>query len=299
MKTYMRVLTVRLQSLVVVVLVLFGLMVRSSAQNNDSAPVKYAVQAAQFCQEGQFEKAENAIKKALESDDEKNALYTWYVKGFVHKEIYKVRESNLPHSNHRDLAVEAFLKSKEMANGHPDTYNNNSALKYLASTYYNDAIALAVKFDLSRELEADEVMKKYDELCVVLSTEGLNKGQFFKQKGMRYYELWQKNTCDVSLNEKAYACFITSLENDASDCDAFYNAGVVRYSLVQNMMNQKPENCKIELDKKSELEAVISILLQGQKNCKEHLGITKALQNTYMAIGENEKADELEKLIKP
>ncbi len=106
----MRTLIYRLQSSIAATFLLCSVAQNTHAQQPDVTPVKYSVQAAQFCQERQFEMAETAIAKALESDAEKDMFYTWYVKGFIHKEIYKARESNNPHSLHRDRAVEAFLK---------------------------------------------------------------------------------------------------------------------------------------------------------------------------------------------
>jgi len=216
---------------------LFGITLHAQITAQDSAQIKHAVRAAQYCQEGLYEKAEQSIALALASDDEKDALYTWYVNGFIHKEIYKVRESNKLHSKHRDLAVEAFLKSKDLAGNHSDVYNNNSALKYLANTYYNDAISLAGSFEIENELEPDTLLYTYEWLCKQMSTEGVNKSLFYKQKGLRYQELWQNNVCDLSLNEKSFACYQTSLDYDKNDCDSFYNAGVLRYSIIQQYRN--------------------------------------------------------------
>lgn len=299
MKTYIIVNYLRLQVLTTVLLMLCGTTISAHHVFQDSVPVKYAVQAAQYCQEGMYEKAEEAIALAIASEAEKDALYTWYVKGFIHNEIYKARESTNTHSKHRDIAVEAFLKSKEMATGQPDIYNNNSALKYLANTYYNDAITTAGTFNLENETEADTIMEKYDALCRKIEMEGLNKAAFFKQKGMRYYGLWQKNICELNLNDKAFNCYQISADHDANDCDAYYNAAVVRYTLIQKLNNGSMELCKTALNENQTLENIINMLLPVEQKCKQHIGITNVLYNTYMLLGEDEKAAQYKNPLKP
>lgn len=260
---------------------------KTYAQNVDSAPVKYAVQAAQYCQQAQYDKAIESINKAIVSENEKEALYTWYVKGFVHKEIYKNKEATHPNSLHRELAVQAFLKSKSLTEGQADVYNNNSVLKYLASTYYNDALTIAGAFDLQNELEADTMMAKHDALCAAINEESIDKGNFFKQKAMRYFDLWQKDICNISLNEKSFACYELALDKHANDCDTYYNAGIVRYSLAQKMISDTA--CYIHHDYVSVLESALEVLTAGEQSCPRHAGILKALYNSYIALGDKEK----------
>src|SRR5690606_6041187 len=131
---------------------------------------------------------------------------------------------------------QAFRKSKSLAEGQADVYNNNSVLRYLSSTYYNDAMAVAASFDLTHELEADGMMEKHEALCSAIGIEANSRGNLFIQKAARYYQLWQQDVCDISLNEKSSACYELALESNVNDCDTYYNAAIVRYSLAQKII---------------------------------------------------------------
>lgn len=293
MKTETLKLICGLQTWFVAIVAITGYSSTMRASSLDSIPIRNAIQAAQACQEGRYADAEKAIYRAIANDNEKDLLYTWYVKGFVHKEIYKSREANNPRSPHREKAVEAFLKAKELANGETDRYNSNSALRYLATTYYNDAIVLASQFTEDNEMEPESLLRQHERLCSIIDVAVLDKAPFYKQKGMHYFELWYQSPCDLALNEKAFACFQTASELDAKDGDSYYNAGVVRYSLVYIMMKERPEGCDLEIDELNELQPVVQILLRGQTNCPNHEGISTALHNTYLILGETEKAESI------
>lgn len=270
-----------------------------NAASHDSIPVKYAVQAAQYCQVGQYDKALAAIELATADNNEKDELYTWYVKGFVHKEIYKHRESQNIKSPQRELAVEAFLKSKQLAGEQPDIYNNNSALKYLSSTYYNDAMMSASNFSLDNELEADAIMNKYDSLRMAIGQEGLGKGDFFKQKAMRYYHLWKNDPCDISLNEKAFAAYELAIDHHLIDCDTYYNAALVKYNLAKAMHDSDVTSCYKGQDFSNTLQASVHLLEASFERCADHNATIKALQNSYIMLGDEKKAQYYQALLKP
>jgi tetratricopeptide (TPR) repeat protein len=299
MKTNLRELYTGLQTWFVAIVAIMGIASNAHAEALDSIPARHAMLAAQACQEGRYEDAEKAINQAIFNDEEKDLLYTWYVKGFVHKEIYKHRQADNPKSPQREKAVEAFLKAKHLAGDEADRYNNNSALRYLASTYYNDAITMASQFTLNNELEPEALLEQHIRLCTIIDAFTHEKAAFYKQKGMRYFDLWHQTPCDLALNEKAFTCFQLATELDANDGDSFYNAGVVRYSLVYMMLKDKPQHCELEIDEMAELQAVVQILLKGQTNFPEHEGISTALRNTYLILGETEKAESIHTDVEP
>lgn len=291
MRTIVREFLERLRTLFVAIFAIVSIATTAHAAVLDSIPASFAIRAAQACQEGRFEEAEKSIHQAIANEEEKNLLYTWYVKGFVHKEIYKHREADNPQSPQREKAVEAFLKAKQLAGDEADRYNNNSALRYLASTYYNDALTLASQFTLDNELEPEALLKQHENLCSIIDVITHEKAAFYQQKGMRYFDLWNQHPCNLELNEKAYTCFQLASELDSTDGDSYYNAGVVRYSLVYMLLKDQPQHCDLEVDELTELQAVVQILLKGQALFPQHEGISTALRNTYLILGETEKAE--------
>jgi len=140
-------------------------------------------------------------------------------------------------------------------------------------------------------------MVKHDSLCEAINEATFDKSNFYKQKALRYFDIWQNDPCDISLNEKSFACYELALDKQANDCDAFYNAGIVRYSLVQKIMGDTA--CYINHDHAWVLESALKVLLAGESVCPDHEGILKALYNLYAALGDKEKTVHYQALINP
>ncbi len=283
-----------------VIFLLYAMPIKSIANKSDSIPVKFAVQAARYCQAGDFERALNAIDKALQSEIEKDFLYTWYVKGFIHKEIYKHNESTDINSINRELAVEAFLKSKQIAGEQADVYNNNAALKHLANTYYNDALTVAISFDLNNETMSDDLLMKHEKIRSLIDAPIIaDKGSFYKLKGLRYFELWQKDLCSLMLYEKSIANFELSIGSNPVDCESYYNEGIVKYTLATKLNDSKINTCYTGLDFMIALENALQSFLIGEKKCPQNKNLQQALFNTYSAMGNNEMASQYATSLKP
>jgi tetratricopeptide (TPR) repeat protein len=87
---------------------------------------------------GDLVKAQEAIDKASQNPVTAAEPKTWYYKGIIYKDIYKAREMNNHTSAARTNSVNAFVKCISLGNSE---YHDESAkaIKYLASTIYNDA----------------------------------------------------------------------------------------------------------------------------------------------------------------
>ncbi|HXB41378.1 MAG TPA: hypothetical protein VNZ49_12605, partial [Bacteroidia bacterium] len=64
----------------------------------------------------------------------------WMVRGFIYKDLYKIKEADKAVSPLRDAAIESFRKSLQLdsANANPQREGILKGMKYIASTYHND-----------------------------------------------------------------------------------------------------------------------------------------------------------------
>jgi len=115
-------------------------------QSNSFGQTPLLEKTAGYLKQNNLQAARETIELAAKNDATKNEARTWYLKGFVFKELYKQTPTI---SENREIALEALHKS--VALDIKKTYSNsvNSALEYLYGTYYNEAIDLlnAHQFD--------------------------------------------------------------------------------------------------------------------------------------------------------
>ena len=192
-------------------------------------------EAAKLCQEKQFEAALKKIDEAKVDEIEKDNPYTWYVDGFIHKEIYKAREMNVRNSRERELASESFLKSLSLDKQNQHAAMTRLSLKFIASSYYNDALLQTREFAAGGEKEAEDSYAKFKKFMHYAEPgTSLKKfdTEFNKSLGQRYFLLWQSNISDNSLAEKAIAFYSVASRADSTDIDAFYNIAVVNYNMA-------------------------------------------------------------------
>ena len=191
-----------------------------------------ATQAAQLCQDKKLDEAFLTIQKALEDPNEKQKSYTWYVHGFVCKEIYKSREAHLRHSAWRTQAIHAFEMAETIE---PSTDpNGTAALRYLMNTLYNDAILSSHDFTLENEFKSDSLFSQYKAVVSRMKLQSElelreNETQFLKSKAQHYFDLWNNQSDSDYGNTMAIQYYSKALEIAPNDCIAVYNIGVAYY----------------------------------------------------------------------
>ncbi|MFN0032099.1 MAG: hypothetical protein ACKVOR_08070 [Flavobacteriales bacterium] len=192
-----------------------------------------ATEAATLCQQGQLEQAKAKVAEALQSADENVQAYTWFVAGFVYKECYKTYESKMRESQYREQSVEYLLKAFEMDKMREHGTNIKSSIKFLASTYFNDALMRTREFDESTESEPEKYFHQYRKLMRTIEP-GCNLNaqdkDYHQQMGQRYFDLWLLNYDKDELADKALREFGQALRADSSDCMLQFNVGVLQYN---------------------------------------------------------------------
>jgi tetratricopeptide (TPR) repeat protein len=212
-------------------LILCVMMALSAVAQAQELPL--ANEAARLCREMQLDAALEKSNLAIADKNETADAYTWYVNGFVLKEIYKTREYGLRNSSYRESAIQSFSRSMGLKNAPQHLPMTRLALKYLASTYYNDALQAAQSISGSGEDEANTLFASFRKWMPVaepgISMTGYEK-EFIKSIGQRYFGLWQRDTDNLENRDKAIVQYEKILKLDSSDVDAYYNLSVIHYN---------------------------------------------------------------------
>ena len=117
-------------------------------------------QAARKYQEKDYVAAKELIEQSVQGEGAEDA-YTWQVKGHIYKELYKENEKFDMDSKSRETAVSSFFKCIEFDKENKYLEWNGTSLRFLASTYWNDAVSIMEKQDRAQMAKAEEFFMIY------------------------------------------------------------------------------------------------------------------------------------------
>lgn len=188
--------------------------------------------AADYCKQGNLDEAWKKVGEAKNTQEAQHPYY-WYVRGYVQKEWYKSRESTLRESTWRDSAITSFETClKRDTKGE---YSNMTRLgvKYLGSTYYNDALTFSQQCDESTETQVLHLFARFEH-CMKLASPEEDLLVYFKEVyrsiAQRYFTLWQSGIDQVSYAHAAIRIYQEILKRDDKDAEAWYNSAVALYN---------------------------------------------------------------------
>lgn len=262
-------------SLGLLLLLAFGSCENVFAQGRSSL----ATQAAQLCQEKKLDEAMTTVQMALQDVTEKNQSYTWYVYGFVCKEIYKSRESSMRNSTHRLKAIEAFIQADQLQSN--DDVNSNAPLRYLVNTLYNDALLQANEIGIDNETSADSLFAAYQSIAQQSKVHAASEiraceEQFIKMKAQHYYELWSAQPDHTPFIDRSIELYSHLLEMNPQDCLNVYNIGVAYFN--QAILQARLEGLDVMAMTRTQIAH--SYFEKSAQLCPEDVMIQTALQLT-------------------
>ncbi|MGP8214138.1 MAG: hypothetical protein ACLQQ4_01105 [Bacteroidia bacterium] len=106
-----------------------------------SAQTDNFTKAYNCMQRGSVDSAKIYIDRAITEPAARKDAETWYVRGFVYKELYKKYESGNIKSPDRDTAVNDLFISYRLDSSKDNQTSVFPTQKYIAATYYNDAVS--------------------------------------------------------------------------------------------------------------------------------------------------------------
>lgn len=286
-----------------------------SAHAQPGQPGKLTQQAIQRYQAGDLMAARSSILEALQSSKEKNESYTWYVKGFIFKEIYKDIDKGNPNSENREIAIEAILKSFELSpSGREaeENENNRKALKSLAVSYYNDAVLITRSLTPENLKDPEQFYERYKSLITIIEPDHdfiEQDTEFYKNmaRGCRliYDSDPLTNQVYFDLSNQYY---IKALDKTPDDFQANYNMAVNYYNHGVHMIRQIDHNTEIfDLIRiQDECVALFKLALPYMRKAHEikpeHKKTLGGLMAIHRSLSDDEQAElfqaQLEELIK-
>lgn len=200
-------------------------------------PPKLTQQAIQRYQDGDLMAARSAILESLQDPKNQSDVYTWYVKGFVFKEIYKDIDKESPTSENREVATEAILKSLDLASSGRQAEhleNIHRALQYLAISYYNDAVIATRSLSEATMALPERYYTRYKALNAKLEPNkdyNAQDAEFYKNMARGCRQIFDRAPeSNLVYFEKSNDYYRQALELIPDDFQANYNIAVNYYN---------------------------------------------------------------------
>ena len=251
-------------------------------------------QAAKQCQEKDFVGALASIDAAINDAEEAANAYTWYVKGYIHKEVYKTSELSQYHSPQRELAVDAFKKSVEIDQNKEYATLCQTALRYLATSYYNDALKHSREITANTENEPIALYNRFKETMKLVDANTSFSPfdiEINKSMASMHYLIWQNDISNTHHAEQCAHFYEALLTADPTNCHALYNLSILYYNQGVYKIRSIDSNTDIIqlIMIQDECVALFKQALpyaeKTFENCPKKLEYYKALMFAHRALG--------------
>jgi tetratricopeptide (TPR) repeat protein len=161
------------------------------------------------------------------------AAQSWYIAGFIYKELYKDQESEMRESPFREKAIQYLQNALTLDKNGENTQNAKAAVRYLAVSYFNDALKRSKEITLATADEPEALYQKF-RYCMRLVNVQTDfteyDKQIFKSLGQAHYRMWEQNTSASGIAARSADYFQRVLIIDESDCEAKFNLVIIYYN---------------------------------------------------------------------
>ena len=209
-------------------------MIALLSSHQAQTPLLRTQQAVELHDNGELVEAKDVILIALQDSLESKHPYTWCVKGFIFKEIYKTIENKDKYSSNRDIAIESIKQSMILDKKEEYLETNIQILNYLSSTLFNDLVQITRSMNAFNVDEPELFYQKFKEVQRLI-----NPKVNLANKDLEFYRILAEGNHLIYLQdpEKNIAFFdrVVDYYNKAlkiapSDTISNYNLAVMFYN---------------------------------------------------------------------
>lgn len=279
------------------IIILISILLMASGLKAQDNPLKKALE---LYQAGSLREAKEMIEKSSNDPRWQKDPNTWYLKGFIMKDLYKMMPEADAALYFRLASLESFMHLIEMENTSKYLPDALKTIKYLSSTFYNDAVDHVEKKNFD---PAKEYFEHFKNALVLSRDKSIDLKEqeiaFQLALGSNYMELYKKDSTRARVNlEGAKAAYEKILKIDSNHMKANYNLGVLYYNEAVNLIDgmdydevdlmaiSQIEDQSIELFKQS-----LPFMKVAYKQNPKDRNTLEGLAGIYFSLREYEKSN--------
>lgn len=249
-------------------------------------------------QNGHLKEAKTYVDSAMTFQSLTKDPSTWYLRGFIYKDLFKGEKNN---NFYREEAISAFTYLLEMENIEKYQKDAIQNIKFLSTSYYNDAVTSLDRGDL------EDAIKHYNKFGFTYligedtTIDLLERDiDFYLAIGSKLTALNNRDTTDSDhYFEQAITQFNKVLELDDLNLKANYNLGVLYYNKAVSMIADLDYN-DIDIFAISELEdrsiqlfdIALPYLQRANQINPYDINILEGLSGIYFSLRDFEKSNQ-------
>lgn len=262
-------------------------------------PGPLAIKAAKLADSGDLIGAQNVIELALETEEAKEA-WTWYVKGFILKEIFVEIDNGNVYSKNRELAVESIVKAQELDDENAYSKDIRNALEFLAKTYFNHSVDQHETLDPEMMEGSEAFFVKFKETYLLadpmfdLSSYSVD---YYNGLAKSYEKVHVMRSNDQEYIEASIRYYKLALTLAPENYHANYNTAINYYNLAVNRIKKIDHQTEIIELLMIQEECLILFrqslpyMLKAHKQNPKRKETLTGLMAIYRAMNEYDKSD--------
>lgn len=265
--------------------------------------VDLLLQAQDFANTNQIDKAIPLLEKVILHDDTKNDPDAWHIRAFCYLKSYRMSNANMTIKiNLLDTAVTSSIKSIVLDKKNDFRENNLAFIKNSAAGYYTLCNKLLT--DSSNYTKSEACYLKYKKYHAIL-----NPDFDFKQKDIEYYSyagsffanMYSNNNFNQKYVDNAKVALQKVLEIDPKNISANVNLGVLYYNqgaMLMRMMDYDADLSQLDViqeNAKKLFKQSLPFMIKVYELDPDNKKVLESLQGSYSALMDEEKANEFQR----
>jgi hypothetical protein len=291
------------------IVIMVMLMVLGSAQGfaQNTSDNPDFVKAYNCMMRNSLDSARTFIDKAIADTGVRKYATSWYVRGFIYKELYKKYEAQSKKSTYRDTSTNCLIKSVKIDTTEANKKECNGTLKYLAATYYNDASNMMDSLHYATAMafyyKYKQITKQIDPANNQNATDisfNLKLGEVYSYLSLHTNDDKQRSMfCDSA--KKADNRVLAINPNDVS---ANYSLAILFYNqavYIINQMDYDADISKLNAAQDTSVHLAMQSLPFMQKTYQldpKKKDAVKGLEGIYYLLHDTQKFEEYEQKLK-
>src|SRR5690554_385528 len=258
-------------------------------------------------QQKDYSKAVKLIDAAVQNATGKDDPMSWHIRGFIYKDIFNETDQKDRFSANRDISVEAFLRSLELDKKNEYRENNLKSLRYLASSYYNDAVLVMREMNKENIQESEDYYNTYKKIVQVSEPEiDITERDltFYKALATCHRKIYEQDRdANKDYLYKALENYQFVLDLDPDNYGANYNTAINLYNEGAYGIEkidaeaQIPTIVQVQAVSVEMFREALPFMLKAYEQDSTRRETLIALRGIYLSLNDNEEANKYRDLL--
>ncbi|MDN5200355.1 hypothetical protein QQ008_03260 [Fulvivirgaceae bacterium BMA10] len=196
-------------------------------------------EALTLYKEGKLIEAKAKIDQAAGNEELAGNINTWYLRGFIYKDLYKNHPEEDVTLQYRSESIKAFKRLSTLEGAEKFQSDISKSLKYIATTYYNDAIRSLSNAKFSNSESFYDHYKNAIVLADAQTDLQASEVDYYLSLGSKYMQMHKVDSIGNGVYlQSAEKSYNKVLAIDANNIKANYNIGVLYYNEAVSLISK-------------------------------------------------------------